>query len=485
MSRTAQQQHVIDTVKREDVSIVKVKAVAGAGKTFTLVEIAKELQPTTGLYLAYNKAIADEATQKFKGTNMQCSTIHSLAYNAVVRQQGLKVGFFGVRNVVPSTTPYTTKCEVVDTLEDFFLSEYTDINKYLNDVDVDTDIEQLCLDNLNKMANGEIHCGHSFYLKLYHIFITNGTIPVPDVDVLMADEFGDITGLTLDIFMKIKAKKKIAVGDPLQNIYSFNKTINAFYHLEGIGVSADLTESFRVSSPIAKDIENFVRAYMDTGFQFKGREYPKDAEIVTKGYIARNNSGLLEEMFRLKSELTRFHTTRKIDTILELPLILANLGNGRPVEGFKYKHIEKLRKEYEGSSLLQKRYPSVNRYVMKMNDDDIELKSAFSVVMNHGPRELNSLAKYARECAKLKCNLTLTTAHSSKGLEFSEVEIAPDLNESTNKAIYDLQLIRLENSARRDRRMNKIEEELRLYYVACSRAMLKLTNAICFPKIIT
>jgi len=485
MSRTVQQQHVIDTVKREDVSLVKVKAVAGAGKTFTLVELAKELQPTKGLYLAYNKAIAEEATQKFKGTNMQCSTIHSLAYNAVVRQQGLKVGFFGVRNVVPSIAPYLIRREVVDTLEDFFLSSHIDIQQYLNNTDASSDVKLLCLDNLNRMANGEIHCGHSFYLKLYHILISNNAIPVPSVDVLMADEFGDISELTLDIFKRIKAPKKIAVGDPLQNIYSFNKTINAFNALEAAGISANLTESFRVSAPIAKDIENFVRAYIDPSFLFKGREYPKDTPIITRGYIARNNSGLLEEMFRLKTELTRFHTTRRIDTILELPLVLANLGNGKPIEDFKYKHIEKLRKEYEKSPVLKKKFMSVGTYVRKMNKEDAELQSAFNTVLIHSPRELNALAKYARECAKSECNLTLTTAHSSKGLEFSAVEIAPDLNESTSKALYELKLIKIENAAQRNIQLNKLEEELRLYYVACSRAMIELTNATCFPKVLT
>jgi hypothetical protein len=43
---------------------VKVKAYAGAGKTSTL-RMAAELRPRRGLYLAFNKEIANEAARKF------------------------------------------------------------------------------------------------------------------------------------------------------------------------------------------------------------------------------------------------------------------------------------------------------------------------------------------------------------------------------------------------------------------------------------
>ena len=56
-----------------------VKAFAGTGKTFTLIQYAHQNPDKRILYLAYNRAIRDEAVQKFPA-NVDCKTSHQLAY---------------------------------------------------------------------------------------------------------------------------------------------------------------------------------------------------------------------------------------------------------------------------------------------------------------------------------------------------------------------------------------------------------------------
>src|SRR5262245_57460276 len=56
---------------------------AGTGKTATLVMMAAATR-RRGLYVAFNKAIADEARRRF-GANVECRTAHSLAFRAVGR----------------------------------------------------------------------------------------------------------------------------------------------------------------------------------------------------------------------------------------------------------------------------------------------------------------------------------------------------------------------------------------------------------------
>ena len=476
MALTKQQQTVIDTLQKPDVSLVLCPAVAGSGKTHTLVELAKQMPIKSGIYIAYNKSISDEAAIKFKGTPIQCSTIHAMAYRAVVKQYGLKVGYFGVRDVHSingESLSYKAKKALVDTIEDFCLSAEVDPNKYIMNTFSNVS-PTLFLHYLDKLANGEISCNHSFYLKLYHIYLANGEITPPSTDLLMLDESADITALTLEIFKLINAPKKIAVGDEFQNIYGFNKTVNGFKELSDIGVTTKLTESFRVSTKIAPRIEQFVRKHLNPKFEFKGHEYPDDFSITTKAYIARNNSGLLDEMFRLKEDNIPFNTTRPIEAILELPLLLANIGNGRPITDYRYKHIEKLRSAWSESPLLQKKYETVNKYVTRMLSDDDEVQSALKVVYKHGPHDLNKLTAYVRGLSKTKTNLTLTTAHSSKGLEWHEVEIAPDLNEAVTKALVKTMDAKLSHNRKL---IKEQESELMLYYVAISRAMVKLTNA--------
>lgn len=478
MALTQQQQLVVDTIKKDDVHMLTVQACAGAGKTHTLVELVRALNPSSGIYLAYNKSVSEEAAAKFKGTNIKCSTIHSLAYNAVVRQYQLSVGYFGVRNVRPSSTPYRLKMEVVNTLDRFCLSKHLSVTTFFDEEHINPVLLPLVKEHLELMSQGDIQCSHSFYLKLYHIYLATGAIEVPEVDLLLVDECGDLSELTIDVFRLLKAKKKIAVGDPMQNIYSFNHTVNAFNVLTE-GAAVNLTESFRVSDRIAYRIETFVRDSLDPSFEFLGRVYDDDV-ITTKAFISRGNTALLSEMLGLMKAGIPFHSTRKIGAMLELPLILANLGNGVPIEGFQYKHLEKLRKEYEEHEAIRDNYNSIQRYVEANVKEDKEVHNAFRLVHNHGPRSLNELTRYATECSKKACTLTLTTAHSSKGLEFSSVTIADDLNESVNEALGDLARLK-EGSYRYESVLNKLEEELRLYYVATSRAMVELNNATALP----
>lgn len=481
MSLTEQQQKVIDTIKRDDVHLVKTEACAGSGKTHTLVALTKELNPKSGIYLAYNKSIAVEAQEKFKGTNVTCSTIHSMAYRATVNQYGLKVGFFGVRDVLNAKMKYKDKQEIVSIMEEFLLSEYTDVEDFFDNKPMRPIIQAAIRTHLDKMANGEMVCSHSFYLKMYHILLVTGAIKAPETDLLLLDEFGDITPITLDIFKTIKADKKIAVGDAQQNIYSFNNTINGFHALEGEGESVPLTQSFRVSNTIAPYIEKYCKTYLDPDYEFTGREY-KDYTVSSKAYIARNNSGLVNEMFYQMKLGVEFNVTRSIDIILELPLILANLGNGKKITLYKYKAVEKLRSEWEKDPMIQAAYNTVNSYVRTMMATDQEIQRGFDVVREHGPSSLNSLAAYVRKHSTGKQFLTLTTAHSSKGLEFSEVEIAEDLNDMIAVQIVKITdarrlLARHPNSEYQQAILDAGLEELRIGYVAVSRAMVSLKNA--------
>ncbi len=59
-----------------------VNAVAGSGKTTTLVQAARRVD-TDAVFLAFNKHIADELGRKLAGTRMTASTIHSVGFRAV------------------------------------------------------------------------------------------------------------------------------------------------------------------------------------------------------------------------------------------------------------------------------------------------------------------------------------------------------------------------------------------------------------------
>ncbi len=75
---TQEQADAIDNFKTGQ--NLKINAFAGTGKTSTL-QMLGECSSKRGLYLAFNRSIADDAQKRFP-SNITCQTTHSLAYRA-------------------------------------------------------------------------------------------------------------------------------------------------------------------------------------------------------------------------------------------------------------------------------------------------------------------------------------------------------------------------------------------------------------------
>ena len=75
---------IFNAIKNSNKNII-VNAVAGSGKTTTIVEACKRLKlfPNKVQFLAFNKSIANELAEKLKGY-AQVNTLHSFGY-AVLR----------------------------------------------------------------------------------------------------------------------------------------------------------------------------------------------------------------------------------------------------------------------------------------------------------------------------------------------------------------------------------------------------------------
>src|SRR6476620_4926601 len=90
MQLTSEQYDIINSTGN-----IKINAVAGSGKTTTIIEYAAS-RPSTSkiLYLAFNKSVKQEAARKFKERglrNVKVETAHSLAYQNIVPQHQYKV----------------------------------------------------------------------------------------------------------------------------------------------------------------------------------------------------------------------------------------------------------------------------------------------------------------------------------------------------------------------------------------------------------
>ena len=103
--------------------ILKIEACAGSGKTSTLIEIAKSRPEWRFLYLAFNRAIVEEARRRFP-PNVRIFTTHSLAYHWYIYAYGREA----VRNLaareyrvfdIEKLFPGKTQRELTDILRQY------------------------------------------------------------------------------------------------------------------------------------------------------------------------------------------------------------------------------------------------------------------------------------------------------------------------------------------------------------------------------
>lgn len=473
MHLSAEQQTILDYLVSDASAdnLTMISAVSGSGKTTMLKAIATTLKPTSGLYLAYNKSVADEAQSKFP-KSVVCLTTHALAYKNTVKQFKLKLGQFTYRSISESIT-YDNKQALVNHIRAFCLSAHTSFSSYAESAFLSPQEVKLATKYLGLMQAGSIECSHDFYLKLFHILLATEAITYKPFDILFLDEAGDLNEVTLEIFKLIPAVRKVMVGDPFQNVYAFNHTINCFSVMHGKGRLFPMSQSFRVESSIAKSVEQFCQKYIDPSFHFQGVSYEPIPEVRTRAYISRTNSALIAKMVELNQLGIQYGLTRTAKQIFELPLALCSLKYQGFFANPEYKHIQDDVDHYFESDTLRQEFRTPLMYIKHAHSNDIALQTAIKAVITYGPDKLITCYKEALKHEKVYQSYMLGTSHSCKGLEFDEVTLAPDINDAVIEAI---NLISYSGKTYETLPIEH-QSELNLYYVACTRARYRLNDA--------
>ena len=483
MKLTQEQQNVLDYVSTsKDGTLTLVNAVAGSGKTALLISIAESLDIEKGLYLAYNKSISIASKRKFP-KEIDCRTTHSLAYRAVVKPLGLKVGFFNENSIKEADMTYSQKATLVEDIREFCLSKYLsydDFSKHKGKKN-----KKLANKYLNLMYDGKIQCTHDFYMKVFHTLLADDDIEQIDYDIIMLDEAGDLNEVTLEIFRLLTAKKKIAVGDPHQNIYQFNHTINCFKTLKKEGTEFRLSKSFRVPDEIAKKVNTFCTEHLDYSMSFKGVKQ-KNKDIKTIGFISRTNVGLVNKIIELTDSGTPYGLVRNAYDIFKVPLMVSSLKYKGKIYLPEYADLQGFVDEWhENRKNVKDKYPTLFKFIAMLYETDPLIKASMALIGAHGKNKIFEAYESAKSYENKQHNLMLLTAHSSKGLEFDEVIIAPDMENMVTTSIskYNVGMASSEQLSDKAKEIEKsnlelsFRESMNLYYVAVTRALVSLSNA--------
>lgn len=447
----------------------KVVAYAGAGKTTTLNLIGNNLQGR-GLYLAFNKAIASEAQQKF-ANHIDCRTFHSLAFRHTDRNITAKLNLprfspqrlasdlelrpVQVKRLIEGKSTYVTLSPerqarfIADAVSKFCSthasypaprhlefpawlseSESNELREYLYPF-----VEKRWLQSIDPHHPAGI--GHDIYLKLWAL--SNPIIPA---DFILFDEAQDADPLMMGILTN-QPSQVIYVGDAHQQIYEWRGAVNAMKRLPL--PQSLLTQSFRFGERIADVANVFLTALQET-VPLRGNPNVQStlAEVLEYGkrdaILCRTNASAIARVInglKLGHKVALQADTERIVKFCESAEML-QMGKA----------------SYHSPELAYfNHWREVQEYSETAEGSD--MKILVKLVDEHTPHVIKQAINDLTE--PTSADYIITTAHKSKGLEWNHVQLEDDF-------YYEHNTLGVKISP----------EELRLLYVACTRAKLNL-----------
>jgi len=482
MQLTDEQRAVIESNE----PILKINAVAGSGKTTTLMEYAERRRDKRILYLAYNKSVADEmrarAAAKFL-SNVRVNTIHGLAYRYAKGSQYNLTGELSEWEILDRYVPPQERQSKDALLFAWLLKEL--VNFYLNSEHRGLDeallrlyeehsapkarIRELLAGNdaellgivkniLSDMRGKAIPAVHDFYLKMFQF--SKETL---GYDIILVDEAQDTSGVMISIVNRQPADK-VFVGDTFQQIYAFRYAINSLATVSA--PSYLLTQTFRFDDGLAKHLAekiNSAYAILDenktirikgtsdyTLFGKQALDKPRPLAI-----ISRSNLGLFDACLRHLSEgNSRFY--------FEGGYKGYSFMNGRVLsvfylsEGIKGKVNDPLVRRFKSLSELK---------AFAADTQNKTLGTIIDLVSRYGAKIFDFDRRIKERLTdKAHADIIFTTTHKAKGQEYDHVEMLED------DFVTRADLRKAVKNGEDDLPVAKLREEINVYYVAATRA---------------
>lgn len=448
-------------------SLNVIKAVAGSGKTTTMLEMARRNPSKKYIYISYNRATANEIKGKAP-SNVFSYTFHSIAARKYLNDYKDKytkkinvkdvLDLFGLKiskeNVLLARA-------IIERINFFQNSSFKDINdvqiKYEN-VDNDT-LKMYSSIFWDSMIDKEssVPIFDDTYLKLFHL--NEDTI---DGLNIIFDEAQDASDVMVEILKNqlLKEKNLYVVGDENQSIYGFRYANNAMSQFESMYVDKEvhvLDKTYRFGSEIARAANSIIELKGKQNFvRVVGSADRKD--ILVKKISNSQKMAII---------------SRKNETLLDISIKASDIGKSMFfVGGFD---------SYDMSRLidLEHFYFSRKRNVKSIDildygsfkelekvsflSQDYSMMKLISIVKSYAGKIENKIEQIKSKIVPIEyADIVLTNAHKSKGLEFDNVFLCNDF-----KCFFDKNGNLLKNG-------ENFNEELNLLYVAATRARKRL-----------
>ena len=471
MEPTDEQKKAIELFQTGESLVIE--AGAGTGKTSTL-EMMADVSGGIGQYTAFNKAICDDASKRFP-PSVKCNTAHSLAFRSVGhkykgrlgaprmrsediasllgiypfrvetgegRSKRLAAGFLaswvmrGIENFCQSADEFPS-AKHFPKIDGIDFPDVSGKRTFRNNALVRNEFEGKLLEawkDLCKTDNGNFPFRHSHYLKMFE---RSG--PFVDAEFILFDEAQDASPVMRSIVEQQDHAQLVYVGDSQQAIYGWTGAVNALANV-GVKNRAFLTQSFRFGQPVA-DLANSILDMLDAELRLSGspdvesKVAPLSAPDV---HLTRTNALAVQTVILELAAHRRPHIVGGASDVISFTKSAWALMSGKPA--------------YHPDLACFDNWGEVLEYVEGDQLGD-ELKLLVSLINQFGCSQI--LDALENTVTERQADVIVSTAHKAKGREWSTVKLS-----------HDFPAIVVTEDGVDPSDM----EELRLLYVACTRA---------------
>lgn len=459
MKPTGEQQQAVDLAVSG--GSLKIEAYAGTGKTTTLLEISKALAGKRGVYLAFNRSIADDAQRKFPG-HVDCRTAHSMAYRTVgykFKDRLQRVTGKGVAELLKLPEEFASLSAtaaggmVLDCVNRFTQSADTEFKSahvpWHNLKGLRPQAARLIGTELLSEAKklwammsdlkSTVPVTHDTYLKLWAL-----GEPKINADFILFDEAQDANAVMMDLVQR-QGSQVVWVGDRYQQIYTFRGAVNAMEQIH-TDHSCKISQSFRFGEKIAEVANTILSVHLGANTDIKGTpsiqsrvEYHPNPDTI----LCRTNAGVIDQIIKAVDLEQDVAVVGGVNELVSLLYGANDLRSGRRAavpDLAVFKNWDEL-KEYAGT------------------DTGKDMSLLVRLMDKHNVFDLIDILKKTQGVQERSADIIVSTAHKSKGREWESVRLIDDF-----KGLDD---------------ENYEPEDSNLLYVAVTRAICTLDVKEC------
>jgi superfamily I DNA/RNA helicase len=452
---------------------LSLQAGAGTGKTTTL-ELLARTTSRKGRYLAYNRAIAEDAAARFP-SNVRCKTTHSLAYAALghryVRRlnaprrpawqtgqalgitEAIRIADRDISQRTLSNATLRTVTRFCHTADDAITGHHVPHLRGLEDPDYHAQLVEHVVPyarkawaDLQHTDDGAVRFDHDHYLKIWAL-----AGPRLDADFLLLDEAQDTNPVVEQIFLNQRDHAQLVmVGDSAQAIYHWRGAKDVMTGFNGTQLA--LSRSFRFGPHLAEEANRWLRL-ANAPIRLTGSPtVPTELGPVTDpdAVLCRTNVGAMAEVMAHMSRGRRVALAGGGESLQSLALAARDLKEGRRTH-----HPELVLFPCWGDLQDYATHDPAGR----------DLLPLVNLVDTHGTDAI--LTAVAQLTSEPQAQITVSTAHKAKGREWQRVLVAGDFDRTEDTSPH---LAGAPSPA-----VDPVDDaEARLAYVAVTRARQRL-----------